>query len=54
MPELVSNILNIKFPYYLNKNKKIRVESYDVADGIAVALYYSKLLTNQIKKKTKK
>ena len=53
IPELVAKHLNIKFPYLINKNKKIRVESYDVADGMAVALYYAMVLTNKLKKKKK-
>lgn len=57
MPELVANHLGIKFPYELStkgKTKgKIKVESYDKADGIAVALYYAFILTGKIKK-TKK
>lgn len=51
MPELVAKHLKITFPYELNKNGKIKVENYDIADGIAVALYYSLLLTGKIKKK---
>lgn len=53
MPELVAKHLGITFPYEYNKNKKIKEESGDVADGIAVALYYSFILTGKIKKKNK-
>lgn len=53
MPELVSKHLNIKFPYEKNKNGKIKTENYDMADGVAVALYSALLLTNKIKKKKK-
>jgi hypothetical protein len=51
MPELVSKHLGIKFPYEKNKNGKIKPESYDMADGVSVALYSAMLLTNKIKKK---
>lgn len=55
MPELVAKHLGIKFPYeYIVKGKskgKIKEESYDIADGFAVALYYSLILTNKIKVK---
>ena len=58
MPELVAKHLGIKFPYELSskgKTKgKIKVESYDKADGIAVALYYAFILTGKIKSKIKK
>ncbi len=53
MPELASHHLGVKFPYYYGKGGKIKSESYDVADAWSVATYYSKLLTNQIKKKKK-
>ena len=49
MPELVSKHLGIKFPYIKDKKGKIKSESFDMADGIAVALYYSFILTNRIK-----
>lgn len=55
MPELVAKHLGITFPYVYNtKGKKkgtIKVESGDIADGIAVALYYAFILTGKIKKK---
>jgi Holliday junction resolvasome RuvABC endonuclease subunit len=64
MPELVAKHLGITFPYEYEINKrskiqKISEESYDTADGIAVALYYAFILTGKkIKKpaatKTKK
>lgn len=53
MPALVSKHLGITFPYRLNSKNKIKVESYDVADGIAVALYYAFVLTDKIKVKKK-
>jgi len=57
MPELVAKHLNITFPYeWTAKGKKkgaIKVESYDIADGIAVSLYYAMVLTNRIKRKKK-
>lgn len=58
MPELVAHHLNISFPYeYLSKGKNkggIKSESYDMADGIAVALYYAFILTDKVKRKVKK
>jgi Holliday junction resolvasome RuvABC endonuclease subunit len=43
IPELVAQMLQIEFPYVLNRNKKISVENYDMADAIAVALAYLKV-----------
>ena len=59
MPELVAKHLNIAFPYLVSKKKgkgygKIKVESYDMADSVAVGLYYAFLLTGKIKRKGKK
>ena len=64
MPELIASHLNIKFPYLMTKSKKtkkgkkidskIKIESYDMADGVAVALYYAFVLTGRIKLKGKK
>ena len=54
MPELVAKHLGITFPYRLCKKGKIQVESYDMADGIAVALYYAFIITGQVKQKMKK
>lgn len=55
MPALVAKHLGITFPYELStkgKNKgKIKVESYDKADGIAVALYYAFVLTGKVKRR---
>lgn len=55
MPELVAKHLRITFPYERSsKGKKkgaIKVESYDLADGIAVALYYAFVLTGKVKRK---
>ena len=53
MPELVAKHLNITFPYQYNKKGAIKVESYDTADGIAVALYHAFMLTGKIKAKKK-
>jgi hypothetical protein len=53
MPELVSKHLGIKFPYEKNKNGKIKIENYDMADSVGVALYCSLLLTNKVKRKKK-
>lgn len=54
MPELVAKHLGITFPYETNKKGKIKVESFDMADGMAVALYYAFVLTGKIVRKTKK
>jgi Holliday junction resolvasome RuvABC endonuclease subunit len=58
MSELVAKHLGIKFPYtYIKKGKNkgsIAVESYDTADGIAVALYYYFILSGRITKKKRK
>lgn len=55
MPKLVAKHLKIKFPWeYIVKGKnkgKPKVSNYDMADGIAVALYYAHLLTGKIKRK---
>jgi Holliday junction resolvasome RuvABC endonuclease subunit len=54
MPELIAHHLNIPFPYLYNKKGKIRIESYDCADAIAVGLYFAQTLTGKIKRKIKK
>jgi Holliday junction resolvasome RuvABC endonuclease subunit len=54
MPELVAKHLGITFPYETNKKGKLKVENYDKADGIAVALYYAYVLTGKLKRKGKK
>jgi len=54
MPELVSKHLGITFSYGVNKRGNAKVENYDMADGIAVALYYAFMLTGKIKRKGKK
>jgi Holliday junction resolvasome RuvABC endonuclease subunit len=54
MPELVAKHLGITFPYVKGKTGKIKEESFDMADGIAVALYYAFVLTGKIKRKVKK
>lgn len=53
MPELVAKHLSITFPYVYNKKGKLKPENNDMADAIAVALYYAFLLTGKIKKKSK-
>lgn len=58
IPELVASHLNIKFPYIYTKatktrKSKIKEESMDMADGVAVALYYALKLTNNLYKKPK-
>lgn len=50
MPELVAKHLGITFPWEHGKKGAIKVENYDKADGIAVALYYAFLLTERTKK----
>lgn len=58
MPELVAKHLGITFPYVYGKdkkgNKKIKEESRDMADGVAVALYYAFILSQKVKVKVKK
>lgn len=54
MPELVAKHLGITFPYQINKKGKIKEESLDMADGVAVALYYAFLLTGRVRRKGKK
>ena len=51
--DLVSKRLGIIFPYVFGKRGKVAVESLDVADGIAVALFYALLLTDNINKSPK-
>lgn len=58
MPELIAKRLGIDFPYrYVSRGKtkgKIAVESYDMADGIAVSLGFietSKIKPKVVKKK---
>lgn len=53
IPELVAKHLGITFPYEYNKKQKIKEESGDMADGVAVALYYAFILTGKIKGKKK-
>lgn len=56
MPELVAKHLGIKFPYKKGKTGKIKIENYDVADAMAVALFYSFIISNKciIKQKVKR
>ena len=51
MPDLVAKHLKIRFPYLYNKKGKIKVESYDMADGACVALYHAFVLTRRVKVK---
>jgi len=39
IPDYVSKILKITFPYVINNKGKVSVESYDIADGMAVAIH---------------
>ncbi len=54
MPALVAKHLGITFPYEYNKKGNIKVESYDKADGVAVALYQAFVLAGKTKRKGKK
>jgi len=58
IPELVASILNIEYPYFLNRIGNVAVENYDIADSIAVALCYIKIeqngLSHEIPKPIKK
>ncbi len=54
MPALVAQHLGITFPYEYNKKGNIKVESYDKADGVAVALYHARVLAGMVKSKGKK
>jgi hypothetical protein len=60
MPDLVAKHLGITFPYQVKKPKRltgkiaIKTENYDMADAVAVGLYYAFLLTGRIKPKGKK
>jgi Holliday junction resolvasome RuvABC endonuclease subunit len=58
VPELVAGILGIEFPWEFNRKDKPKVENYDRADGINVALAWIKIQQPKIKKtkqpKTKK
>lgn len=54
MPDLVAKHLGITFPYLENRKGNIKAESYDMADAVAVALYYSNVLTGKVKRKGKK
>ena len=51
MPELVSKHLRFKFDYKLDRKGGRKVENYDRADGIAVALYHAFVLTGRVKRK---
>lgn len=53
MPELVAKHLGITFPYETNKKGKLKEENFDMADGIAVALYFAFNLTGRTKIKRK-
>lgn len=54
IPELVAHHLGITFPYETNKKGKIKVENYDKADSMAVAIYYAFVLSGRAKIKGKK
>lgn len=48
MPELVAAHLAIPFPWLRNKKGKIKIESYDLADSMAVALFYVYVLSGKL------
>ena len=54
MPDLVAKHLGITFPYEYDKKGKVKEVSRDMADGVAVALYHSFMLTEKITRKVKK
>lgn len=54
MPALVSQHLGITFPYEYGKKGQVKDESFDKADGVAVALYHSFVLAGKTKRKGKK
>lgn len=54
MPDLVAKHLGITFPYLYKKNGTRAPESEDMADGVAVALYYAFVLSGRIVLKIKK
>lgn len=54
MPALVAQHLGITFPYEYNRLGNVKVESYDKADGVAVALYHAFVLSGKVKRKGKK
>lgn len=54
MPDLVAHHLGIDFPWEFNKNNKPRVENYDIADGISVALYQAFLSSGKLTRKKPK
>ncbi len=58
IPDLVAHHLNIDFPWELIEKGKTKgnkkVENFDKADGIAVALHYAFILTGKTKSKVKK
>lgn len=53
MPALVAKHLGITFPYEYGKKGKLKVENFDKADGMAVALYHAFVLAGRTKKSKK-
>lgn len=51
IPALVSEYLGFTFDYKLDRKGGRKAENYDRADGIAVALYHSFVLTEKVKKR---
>lgn len=47
IPSILEHHLKIKFPYHYNKNKKVIIENFDMADGIAVALCHVFTIKNK-------
>lgn len=54
MPDLVAKHLGITFPYEYDKKGKVKEVSRDMADGVAVALYFAFVLTGKAKQKAPK
>jgi len=48
VPEIVAEILGIKFPWEYNKKARAIIENYDIADGIAVGIAWTKFRREQM------
>lgn len=48
MPELVAKLLSITFPWEYNRNGNIKLENGDMADGMAVALFHTYVLSGKL------
>ena len=49
IPDLVSQHLKINFPWRYNKKNNVMEESYDMADSVAVSLFYSLIIIGKCK-----